>query len=310
MAGLASAVSAVIDYLKNQPDYSIWRAALIAAQAQVLATCLDRVLFAACSNDACIAAGYASGAQWILSDPNSFLYQITALPPCWPSSEVRLYGVDTLARDDAGSSVLLFLRASPESFILPSLDGGVVCDKVAYASCGSVLLLRPTFLALSWNPATTLQQALDAAAPELSYFQTWLQTAGLGLLPASPGAYTLLAPTNAAFDALAATLGLSGAAFVSSPAFAAMAAYHVALGAVNLGSSSPPRSAVASDGFLLGFSSLGCTAWFVNSAAIQLPGGFSLADNGALYVLDAVLGHGASGPLPTCRPLKCPCPCP
>ena len=67
-----------------------------------------------------------------------------------------------------------------------------------------------------------------------------------------------------------------------------------------------PLSAVSSDGFLLNFTLLcfpaGCS-WFVNSATI-LPCMYPLADNGALYVIDAVLGHGASGPYPPCTPLQ------
>lgn len=297
----ATTVDAVLAYLKPFANYSIWTTALEALRGQVEASAALQLLFAASDNQSCLLQGFSSGAYWAARDPTSFLCQVVALPPGWPAVPVRLYECDTLAVDPAtGAVITLFLRASPQSFILPSGDAVARCDLAVPRPCGSALALRTSFPDLA-APQTPLSDAIAALSPELYYFSAWLQTAGLGALPAAPGTYTLLAPTNAAFERLAASIGTTAAAFVASPAHAHMACYHVASGTFGplAVDSAPPCSAVASDGFLLTFQSrytqqAGVLS-FVNAATIDAPAS-SVASNGILYVIDAVLSHGVSGP--------------
>ena len=305
----ASTVDVALNYLKNVQNYGIWTTALGTLRDRVEASSLDRVLFAASDDQACILAGFPSGEAWAAQDPNAFLAQIVALPPCWPSAPVGLYASDTLAVDEVTSNVLfLHMRVSPESFVLPSLQGSVACERPVPLrdAMGSALLLRSSFLTLSWSPppARTLQDVLHGLSPELGLFSRWLLTCGLGQLAASPGAWTLLAPTNAAFEALARTLGLTGAAFVATPAYARMAQYHVVAGVyAPTSEGGPPASVVASDGFLLSFQGRsasekgngGVAFRYVNTARVDEDLSQAV-DNGVVWVLDAVLSHGASGP--------------
>jgi len=316
---LASSVDSVLDYLSGFPDYSIWRSTLRNLRDAVEASDQEQVLFAASSNEACTQAGFPSGALWAARDPASFLFQIIALPRCWPSAPVRMFCCDTLAtNDDTGAVLSVFMRVSPESFMLPSHTSDIVCDKGIPRPNGCALALRSYFLPLTWDPlpTRTLQDAIDSQGPDLSLFSRWLVTAGLGLLPASPGPYTLMAPTNAAFEALAQTLNITAEAFVSTPALSCMAYYHVISGLSSCPTNpgGPPVSSVASDGFLVSFQTVVGKASplprvpsyivrYANTARVQ--DSSETVDNGVLYIIDAVLGHGQSGPYPACSPFSC-----
>jgi hypothetical protein len=295
----SATVDAVLSYLKPYPNYSIWTAALEVLRSQVEASEAQQVLFAASDNQSCRLQGWSSGGFWASRDSTSFLCQVVVLPAGWPNVPVRFYDCDTLATDPAtGAIISVQMRTSPQSFILPSGDAAVaVCDRAIPRPCGSALALRSSFLSLS-PPSSPLSEAIAALSPELSYFTQWLRTAGLGMLPASPGTYTLLAPTNRAFEVLAASIGTTAAAFVASPA-CAMASYHVAAGTFGpfAVESAPPANAVASDGFLLTFQCANSRS-HVNSAVIDVSLS-QVASNGILYVIDAVLSHGVSGPCPT-----------
>jgi len=307
---LAATVDSVLSYLSAYPGYSIWATALALLRSDVEASSAEHVLFAASNNEACVLQGYPSGGGWATFDKTSFLCQIIALPACWPAAAVRMYECDTLAVDPAtGATISVCIRVSPQSFILPSGDAIAVCD-LAIPRHGSALSLRSSFLDLAM-PQATLQDAIVALGPELYYFSAWLATAGLGTLPASPGTYTLLAPTNKAFELLAASIGTTASAFVTNPAFAHMACYHVASGTFGPLAvvSAPPANTVASDGFLLTFQTSSAASFvhpytggpyvnYVNRAAIDDVLSRA-ASNGILYVIDSVLGHGVSGPFPT-----------
>ena len=292
----STTVDAVLSYLKPYSNYSIWRSALVALRDQVEASTAEQVLFAASDNQSCRLQGFSSGDVWSVRDPTSFLCQLVVIPVGWPNVPVRYYECDTLATDPStGAIITLYMRVSPQSFILPSDDAVALCDVAIPRPCGSALALRSSFLSLL-SPLSPLSQAI-VLLPELSYFTQWLQTAGLGALAAAPGTYTLLAPTNSAFEVLAASIGTTAAAFVTSPACAPMASYHVAAGTFGplAVESAPPANAVASDGFLLTFQ---CgSSCYVNAAVIDVSSS-RVASNGIVYVIDAVLGHGISGPYP------------
>ena len=291
----SATVDAVLSYLKPYSSYRIWASALRALKDQVEASAAQQVLFAASDDQSCRLQGWSSGELWAARDATSFLCQIIVLPAGWPSVPVRYYDCDTLATDPlTGAVITLYLRVSPQSFILPSGDAVAVCDLAIPRPCGSALALRSDFLALS-PPPSPLSGVIAALSPELGYFSMWLQTAGLGHLPSAPGTYTLMAPTNMAFEVLAASIGITAAAFVASPAYAHMASYHVAAGTFGplAAESAPPANAVASDGFLLTFQ---CAA-YINGAALYISSS-QVASNGILYVIGAVLSHGISGPCP------------
>ena len=306
---LAATVDSVLVYLSVYPGYSIWASALALLRTQVEASPLERVLFAASDNESCLLQGFPSGGIWATTDPTSFLCQIIALPPCWPTAPVRMFECDTLGVDPATNmTISLYMRVSPQSFILPSTESIALCDLAIPRPYGCALSLRASFLNLLMQPQTTLQDAINTLSPELYYFSAWLVTAGLGSLPMQPGTFTLLAPTNAAFETLAASIGTTAAAFVTNPAFANMACYHVASGTFGplAAVSAPPANTVASDGFLLGFQASAATSFYasstvpfvnyVNCAAID-DSLSQVTGNGILYVINAVLGHGVSGPL-------------
>ena len=309
---LATTVDSVLSYLSVYPGYSIWASALALLRADVEASTEERVLFAASNNETCVFQGYPSGGAWATFDKTSFLCQIVVLPACWPAAPVRMYECDTIAVDPAtDATISCYMRVSPQSFILPSGDAIAMCDLAIPRPYGCALSLRTSFLDLALPP-TTLQDAIASLSPELYYFSAWLASAGLGTLPASPGTYTLLAPTNRAFETLAASIGTTAAAFVMNPAFAQMAYYHVASGTFGplATVSAPPANTVASDGFLLTFQTSAAGSFvspstgtpcvnYVNRAAID-DGLSQVAGNGILYVIDSVLGHGVSGPFPAC----------
>lgn len=293
----SATVDAVLSYLKPYSNYSIWAAALTALRSQVEASDAEQVLFAASDNQSCRLQGWSSGGFWASRDSLSFLCQIIVLPRGWPNIPVRYYECDTLAVDFYTNAIIsLFMRVSPQSFILPTGDAVAFCDIAIPRPCGSALALRSSFLDLA-PPLSPLSQAIAAMMPELSYFTQWMITAGLGALAAAPGTYTLLAPTNYAFEVFAASIGTTAAAFVSDPARVHMASYHIAAGTFGplAVDSAPPPNAVASDGFLLTFQCSTC--FYVNSAIIDVPAS-KVASNGILYVIGSVLGHGISGPYP------------
>jgi len=309
----ATTIDSVLSYLAAWPGYSIWASALAILRSQVEASVVERVLFAASDNEACVLQGFPSGGIWAISDPTSFLCQIIALPPHWPASPVRMYESDTLGVDaNTGATISLYMRVSPKSFILPSSDSIATCDLAVMRPNGCALTLRTSFLSLLQLTTATLQSAIDALSPELTYFSTWLNTAGLGGLPLQPGTFTLLAPTNQAFERLALSIGTTACAFVTNPAYAHMANYHVASGTLGplATVSAPPAGAVASDGFLLTFQTSAaasfaalwappCYANYVNCATIY-DSASQVVGNGILYVIDSVLSHGISGPPAGC----------
>jgi len=310
---LAVSIDSALSYLAAFPRYSIWASTLAILRSQLEASPVEFVLFAASDNESCVLQGFPSGGFWATSDPTSFLCQIVELPPRWPAAPVRMFECDTLGVDSASdATIALYMRVSPQSFILPSEDAIARCDLAIPRAHGCALALRSSFLDLL-QPQSTLQDAIASLSPELSDFSTWLVTAGIGSLPLQSGAFTLLAPTNAAFASLAASMGITALAFVTDPAFAHMAFYHVASGTFGpLASvSAPPDSAVASDGFLLTFQTSAAASFvypnavnasclnYVNCAVID-ESASQVTGNGILYVIDAVLGHGVSGPFPAC----------
>lgn len=313
---LAATVNLLSAYLANEPNYSIWRTTLLLLSDQITSTNYDRLLFVACDNQTCIIRGLQSPQAWATQAPESFLSQILALPRGWPSSSVGLHQCETLGVDTYTNTIIsVYVRASPTSFIFPSNGEGHAQAGEAVATCnqarhightGSVFVLRKRFLDVAGQLGTSLQTAMCCLAPELGYFRVWLGTAGLADLASQPGNYTLLAPSNAAFDALARAAGVATEELVRNPGFAYMAGYHVLCGFYGplFETLQPPELVVSSDGFPLSFKRVaqhghaGTTyQHYVNFAKIDLQLSQE-TNNGYLYVLDSVLSHGSSGPAP------------
>jgi uncharacterized surface protein with fasciclin (FAS1) repeats len=311
---LAATIDAMLEYLKPQSNYSIWSSTLLLLRKYIEASAYERVLFVACDNQACVLQGVGSPQVWSTQNPQLFLTQILALPDGWPSSSVGFYQCETLGADLRTNSITsVFVRSSPTSFIFPTSEEGQEQGGEAIARCdpahrlgqtGSVFVLRRTFLSVAVLPEQSLQSSMCALAPELTYFRIWLWSAGLADLPSQFGNYTILAPTNAAFEALARAAGLTPEALVRTPSFSYMAGYHILCGFFGPLARKQPSTPVASDGFPLIFKSVpvpsteGTTfAQYVNFAKIDLSlSGKTL--NGLLYVIDSVLSHGSSGPAP------------
>lgn len=318
---LASTIDAMLEYLKLQSNYSIWASTLLLLRKTVEASPCKKVLFVACDNQACILQGFGSPKVWATRKPQTFLTQILQLPEGWPSSSVGLHQCETLGADlDSNSIVSVYVRSSPTSFIFPTngeeqAQGGEAfprCDgahRLGHTGC--VFVLRRKFLnaAVLGAADQSLQNSICALAPELFYFRLWLGTAGLADLPSQFGNYTMLAPTNAAFEALARTAGMTAEALVRDPAFAYMAGYHVVCGffgplVPQRQSQKEPPVIVASDGFPVTFTTAAVHSnegtsfvQYVNFARIDL-GLSAETPNGYLYVIDSVLSHGSSGPAP------------
>ena len=305
---LDTTIDAMKKYLKKQGNYSIWATTMLLLRDRIEASNYERVFFVVCDNESCMLQGWSSPQSWASKGHQAFLSQILALPPDWPYLSVGLHQYETLGVDESTNTIKsVYVRTSPCSCIFPSDNQTLVnCDALhRLGDTGSVFVLRKGFLKAQFLLSNSLQTCLCAPAPELFYFRVWLGTAGLAELPSQSGNYTLLAPINSAFEALARAVGVTTDELVRNPSYAYMASYHVMCGFFGPLASKqiPAEATAASDGFLLSFKSSTAStrngetyAHYVNFANIDLNLS-KKTDNGILYIIDMVLSHGSSGPV-------------
>jgi uncharacterized surface protein with fasciclin (FAS1) repeats len=125
--------------------------------------------------------------------------------------------------------------------------------------------------------------------PELSFLAEAVAAAELGPTLASPGPYTVFAPTNAAFDDLLTRFGMTKEALLADRALLTrVLTYHVVAGRVlrNQIPVGQPITTLQGDTFTVDASltmsdQCGCTAKVVSSDV--------LAGNGVVHVIDHVL---------------------
>ncbi len=126
-----------------------------------------------------------------------------------------------------------------------------------------------------------------AGNPDFSVLVEAVQAAGLAETLSGPGPFTVLAPTNAAFESALGALGLTKEELLASPALADILTYHVLEG--DVGSSDiaaePTRPTV--QGEPVEIAADGGTVT-VNGAAKVVTADVP-ASNGVIHVIDAVL---------------------
>lgn len=132
------------------------------------------------------------------------------------------------------------------------------------------------------EPGTILDVAV--ATPELSTLVTALQTASLAETMASPGPFTVFAPTNAAFDALPA--GALDALLADPAALAKVLSYHVVEGRVDAAQVAGLASAPTLQGAAVEIR-VEAGEVFINDAKVIVTD--VEASNGVVHVIDAVL---------------------
>lgn len=142
----------------------------------------------------------------------------------------------------------------------------------------------------------TLAESL-AEMPDLSQFGTALETAQLGSIFDGPGSYTLLAPTNAAFTAIAdeATVLMTEE---QRPVLVAVVREHVLPGHLTTGNISQaidskggPVTVTTLGGTDVTFSRIGDVITVDNGAGstATIAGPEAIASNGTIIPLDAIL---------------------
>lgn len=251
-----------------------------------------RVLFI-CPSNAALASQlkYTSGAQWALTDPNSVLRCVVQLPPLWPTIEPRYYQLRTLA----ASSGWVTVWASPTAFIIPPSSDALnavnfslgtaaaLTSDVPFPSWGAVPPLLPALL-----PMPTLQQAMAELTPT---FATWIQKL-LSDTFAQPGSYTLIAPSDDAFSHLA-TVSNKTVPELLAKDLDRLRFYHVIPGLCDpLPADGAVVSYAAANGQLVTASNRKNVARFDAAEVTAV----RTCANGILYVVDAVMLRGTSGP--------------
>ena len=290
LGGTAPTGLTIVGWLQWAGAYSVFAAAL--AQPSVsdalLASPVDAALFLAPDDAALAALGITNGVTWANSYPAQVLYYVARLPDGWPSLPPGYYEVATLAPQP-----MTLLLSSGGGVTAPALAPCPLVVRPKALPCCAKLAFLPSgqTLAAAWAPPLlTLQQAL-AAQPSVSIFAGWLQTR-LTQTFAQRGEYTILAPTNAALTAAAASLASTTAEiFVAVPCSAELLGYQLVPGAVQLPSVDGSKfSTPASDGRLLTVSRFGGVT-SINGAAVLST---QATANGLLVIVDALLVHGAS----------------
>ena len=140
---------------------------------------------------------------------------------------------------------------------------------------------------------------LAQRAPELTTLAEAVEAAGLGPTLAGPGPYTVLAPTNAAFDALLTELGIDKAALLADRALLqAVLRYHVLPGRVARADIPAGRAIEPLDGgfFKIDVSDNDLVVTDGRNRTARLQATDIAAANGLVHVTDRVL-------LPADRPL-------
>ena len=128
---------------------------------------------------------------------------------------------------------------------------------------------------------------IAAAAPDLSILVEAVEAAGLAETLSGDGPFTVLAPTNEAFEAALAALGLTKEQLLANENLADILKYHVLAGAVASSdiASEPSRTTV--QGEQVEIASDGSVVTVNGSATVATPD--VMASNGIVHVIDAVL---------------------
>ncbi|HAK97089.1 MAG TPA: beta-Ig-H3/fasciclin [Planctomycetes bacterium] len=130
------------------------------------------------------------------------------------------------------------------------------------------------------------------AAGSFSVLIAALKAAGLEEALKGEGPFTVFAPTDAAFGALLATLGVTAEELLADPELASILLYHVVGGELYERDLRCTRSAETLQGGTVRFSSRG--PWFMPRKDVYVNGvrvvaSNVLASNGVIHVIDAVL---------------------
>lgn len=138
--------------------------------------------------------------------------------------------------------------------------------------------------------ATTAGTIVDVAAanPDFSILVAAVQRAGLVETLSGPGPFTVFAPTNAAFEAALADLGLTQEELLASPDLGKILTYHVLPARVGSADITGPTSPETAEG-----SALDVT---VDGGAVKVGGAGATvaqadveASNGVIHAIDGVL---------------------
>jgi uncharacterized surface protein with fasciclin (FAS1) repeats len=292
----AAAITRLLEVLGRLPVYRVFNDAVTALRSTLENATQQEVVFFAPSNAALAAAGMAldGAAAWAALDPEQVLFHVVALPAGTLSApEPALRQLSTLSGQQlavrtscAGLVVPLLSTAErPEPLQPYCLGHGA---RLCFLQYGDVLAPTYTTLAPTWPAPPTLPTLLQAlqAQPAVSRFAA-AAAAELAVALAQPGLYTVLAPTDAALQAMAAALNVPLQAFLASLRPADF---------VLLGVHAPPAEAVryvaaTATGWDVTVSAHGGVGRYNQAAVLPAASSPSLA-NGALYVLDAVLWRG------------------
>jgi transforming growth factor-beta-induced protein len=126
-----------------------------------------------------------------------------------------------------------------------------------------------------------------AATPDLSILVEAVQAAGLAGTLGGDGPFTVVAPTNEAFEAALAALGLTKEQLLANESLADILTYHVLAGAVGSADIASEPSRVTVQGEPVEIASDGGAVTVNGSATVVMPD--VLASNGVVHVIDAVL---------------------
>jgi uncharacterized surface protein with fasciclin (FAS1) repeats len=134
--------------------------------------------------------------------------------------------------------------------------------------------------------------ALAQRAPELTTMAEAVEAAGLGATLSGPGPYTVLAPTNAAFDALLTELGMTKQALLADQALLqTVLAYHVLPGRIARADIVPGRAVEPVGGgfFKIDLSGSDLVVTDGRNRTARLQATDISATNGLVHVIDRVL---------------------
>jgi hypothetical protein len=296
----ASSIARLLTWLQSRAGYGVFAAAVraLTTTLEEVAAAQQVVFFA--PNDAALAAADVAtdGAVWAALDPEQVLLYVAKLPAgaLSPTAEPTLRQLVTL------SGQRLAVHSSPAGLAVPLLsatgtpqplkprclgDGAWLCllqygDDLAPTSY--------TTLAATWTPTPALPTLLQElqSQPAVGHFAAAAAQAALAVALAQPGLYTVLAPTDAALQALAAALNVPLSSFLASLRPEDF---------VVPGLAAPPAEeatrylAVTATGWDVSVSTHGGVGRYNQASVLSR---HTLA-NGALFVLDAVLWHGVGG---------------
>ncbi|MFN8124291.1 MAG: fasciclin domain-containing protein [Thermoleophilia bacterium] len=138
--------------------------------------------------------------------------------------------------------------------------------------------------------ATTAGTIVDVAAsnPDFSILVAAVQKAGLVETLSGAGPFTVFAPTNAAFEAALADLGLTQDQLLASPDLGKILTYHVLPARVGSADITGPSSPETAEGSTLDVNAEGGTVTVGSDGATVVQADVE-ASNGVIHAIDKVL---------------------